>query len=155
MIHSGMTDTLPPAPAPSAILEATLYAEDLDLAEAFYGSLLGLECIQRIGERHVFFRVGPSILLIFNPHKTVLPPNNPRLPVPAHGAHGHGHVCFTLDREAIDSMRQRLATANVTIDTEFDWPNGAKSLYVRDPAGNSVEFAEGWLWGATDSGSPA
>ena len=27
-----------------------------------------------------------------------------------------------------------------------DWPNGARSLYFRDPAGNSVEIAEPRLW---------
>ena len=26
------------------------------------------------------------------------------------------------------------------------WPNGARSIYVRDPAGNSLEFAEPALW---------
>ena len=43
-------------------------------------------------------------------------------------------------------METRLQAAGVEIDTSFDWPNGARSLYVRDPAGNSVEFAEPWLW---------
>jgi catechol 2,3-dioxygenase-like lactoylglutathione lyase family enzyme len=29
---------------------------------------------------------------------------------------------------------------------EFDWPNGAHSMYFRDPAGNSLEIAERALW---------
>ena len=33
------------------IVCAALYAEDLDAAEAFYGALLGMERIQRVGNR--------------------------------------------------------------------------------------------------------
>jgi catechol 2,3-dioxygenase-like lactoylglutathione lyase family enzyme len=55
------------APALEGILEAALYADDLDRAEAFYGTVLGLERITRAGNRHVFFRCGDGVLLIFNP----------------------------------------------------------------------------------------
>ncbi|MEY8839730.1 VOC family protein [Cribrihabitans sp. XS_ASV171] len=138
--------TLPDAPTPDAILEAAIYAADLDAAETFYGDLLGLEKLIRIDGRHVFYRLGAAVLLVFNPDRTGDPPGNPDLPVPPHGARGPGHVCFTLDRDGIAAMRARLEAAQVPIDTEFDWPNGARSLYVRDPAGNSVEFAEARLW---------
>ncbi len=57
------------APALEGILETALYADDLDAAEAFYGSVLGLEKITRAGNRHVFFRCGSGVLLIFNPAK--------------------------------------------------------------------------------------
>lgn len=137
----------PEIPAPSAILEAALYVDDLDAAERFYGEVLGLEKIQRIEDRHVFFRVGASVLLIFNPEETRQPPLNPDLPVPPHGALGPGHVCLVLTRDEIAAMRKHLLDWNIPLDAEFDWPNGARSLYVRDPAGNSVEFAEGHLWG--------
>ena len=72
------------------ILETAIYAEDLDAAEAFYGGLLGLEKVLRAGDRHVFFRCGPGILLIFNPTETVKPPSDDALPVPPHGATGPG-----------------------------------------------------------------
>ncbi len=136
----------PEIPAPSAILEAALYVDDLDAAERFYGEVLGLEKIQRIEDRHVFFRVGASVLLIFNPERTQQPPLNPDLPVPPHGALGPGHVCLVLTRDEMAAMRKHLLDWNIPLDAEFDWPNGARSLYVRDPAGNSVEFAEGHLW---------
>ena len=64
------------------ILETALYANDLDAAEAFYGGILGLEKVLRAGNRHVFFRCGPGILLIFNPAETVKPPPAGALPVP-------------------------------------------------------------------------
>ncbi len=136
----------PDIPAPSAILEAALYVDDLDAAEDFYGELLGLEKIQRVTDRHVFFRIGGSVLLIFNADESEKPPGNPDLPVPPHGARGPGHVCLVLTRDEIAAMRKHLLNWNIPVDAEFDWPNGARSLYVRDPAGNSVEFSEGHLW---------
>jgi catechol 2,3-dioxygenase-like lactoylglutathione lyase family enzyme len=139
-------DDLPPAPAPGAVLETALYVDDLDAAIGFYQGLLGLEPFQTVPERHVFFRVGNAVLLVFNPHQTEKPTRNPRLPVPPHGARGPGHVCFAMPRAEITAIRARLVDAGVAVDAEFDWPNGAHSLYVRDPAGNSVEFAEPWLW---------
>jgi catechol 2,3-dioxygenase-like lactoylglutathione lyase family enzyme len=135
-------------PAITGLLEAALYAEDLDAAAAFYGSLLGLTEIAQVPGRHVFFRCGPTILLVFRASATVIPSTDPALPVPTHGASGEGHVCFAADNAAIDRIRDRLARAGIAIEADFRWPNGARSLYVRDPAGNSVEFAEPHLWEA-------
>jgi catechol 2,3-dioxygenase-like lactoylglutathione lyase family enzyme len=132
---------------PARILETALYVDDLDAAEAFYGGLLGLERIARVGERHVFFRCGPGILLVFNPEETRLPPQNPTMPVPPHGATGEGHVCFALGADDLVAQHAVLVREGITIEADFRWPNGARSIYIRDPAGNSVEFAEPRLWG--------
>ena len=137
---------LPDAPAPTAILEAALYVDDLDAAEDFYGTLIGLPRIRRIGDRHIFFRVGIGTLLVFNTTETLKPTRNPRFPVPPHGAVGAGHFCFAQPREDMDQMRIRLIAAGVSIESEFDWPNGVHSIYFRDPAGNSIEIAEPHLW---------
>jgi catechol 2,3-dioxygenase-like lactoylglutathione lyase family enzyme len=129
------------------VLETSLYAADLDAAEAFYGNLLGLEKVARAGERHVFFRLDGSMLLIFNPAETAHPPAPGALPVPPHGASGPGHMAFAAGTGEIDVLKARLEAAGVEAEADFTWPNGARSLYVRDPAGNSVEFAEPRLWG--------
>jgi catechol 2,3-dioxygenase-like lactoylglutathione lyase family enzyme len=139
-------DPLPAAPPLSAVLEAALYAEDLDAAESFYGGVLGLERIVRVGVRHVFYRVGAAVLLVFNPAETPRPPSNPDLPVPPHGATGPGHLCLAATREQIDLWRARLEAAGHPIEADFLWPNGARSIYFRDPAGNSLEIAEPRLW---------
>jgi catechol 2,3-dioxygenase-like lactoylglutathione lyase family enzyme len=132
---------------PDAVLETALYAPDLDAAEAFYGGILGLPRVARVGERHVFFRVGRSMLLVFNPAETERPATGAALPVPGHGARGPGHVAFAATAEDLDRWRERLGAAGVAIEADFRWPNGARSIYVRDPAGNSVELAEPRLWG--------
>lgn len=136
-----------PAPPPiSGLLEAALYAEDLDAARDFYHRLLGMEVVAWVEGRHIFFRAGLTVLLVFNPHETVKPSQNPDLPVPSHGATGAGHVCLCASRSDIAVWRNHLTQESVAIEAEFDWPNGARSLYLRDPAGNSVEFAEPRLW---------
>lgn len=133
-------------PPPAAVLEAALYAEDLDLAEAFYGGVLGLEKVTRHGDRHVFFRAGRMIVLIFNPAQTRLPTDNPDLPVPPHGADGPGHLCFAASAAELSAWRDRLDAAGYPVEADFHWPNGARSIYFRDPAGNSLEMAEPRLW---------
>ena len=128
------------------ILETALYASDLDAAEAFYAGVLGLAVITRVKNRHVFFSLGRSMLLVFNPDETVKPAPAGALPVPAHGAKGPGHACFRVSAERIDTVRDALEVAGTPIEADFRWPNGARSLYFRDPAGNSLECAEGALW---------
>ncbi|WP_135503372.1 VOC family protein [Roseovarius aestuariivivens] len=139
-------DSLPPAPPIDAVLEAALYTTDLDAAEAFYGGVLELEEVVRVDGRHIFYRVGATILLIFNPEATKVPTDNPRLPVPAHGATGKGHLCFAATREQMAAWADRLTAAGHPIEADFEWPNGARSIYFRDPAGNSLEMAEPRLW---------
>jgi catechol 2,3-dioxygenase-like lactoylglutathione lyase family enzyme len=131
---------------PARVLETALYAPDLDAAERFYGGLLALPRVTRAGNRHVFFRCGQAMLLIFNPAETRRPPADPAMPVPPHAATGPGHLAFAADAAALDRWHARLTEAGVAIEADFLWPNGARSIYVRDPAGNSVEFAEPRLW---------
>lgn len=135
---------------PTAILETVLYASDLDLAEAFYRDVVGLELVTRTHNRQLFFKLGRQMLLIFNPTETVkAPAPDARLPVPPHGSSGSGHVCFAATADEIDRWRQRLMAAGIAIEADFEWPAGGRSIYFRDPAGNSLEFAEPRIWGFT------
>ncbi|MEL7116518.1 MAG: VOC family protein [Pseudomonadota bacterium] len=129
------------------LLEAALYVEDLDRAEGFYGNLLGLEKILRLDGRHVFFRCGTTVLLCFIAEETRRAQPGADLPVPTHGATGPGHVCFAVDGDDIDDIVLRCEAHGVEIEADFQWPNGARSVYVRDPDENSIEFAEPRLWG--------
>ncbi len=129
------------------ILETALYAENLEETAAFYGNVLGLERVVEVPGRHVFFRVEGGVLLVFDPQATVQPPRDARMPVPPHGAHGEGHVCFAGTAAEIEDWASRLTKAGVEIEADFHWPQGGRSIYFRDPAGNSVEFAEPRIWG--------
>lgn len=135
------------APVSSGVLEAAVYVEDLDATEAFYGGLLGLERLTRRDGRHVFFRCGDSVILTFIAQATQQPPDpEAALPVPPHGAVGPGHVCLAAEAEQLNEWERHLRDNNVEIEADFYWPNGARSIYLRDPAGNSVEIADKTLW---------
>lgn len=125
------------------VLETCLYAQDLDAAAAFYEEVLALEVASRVAERHVFFRCADAMLLLFDPRRT----RDPEGEVPPHGAAGPGHVAFAVHAEDMDSWRTRLERAGVPVEKEVRWPGGGRSIYVRDPAGNSVELASPTIWG--------
>lgn len=132
---------------PQAVLETILYAQDLDVAEAFYRDVLGLEPVSKQPGRQVFYRLKSQMLLIFNPGATVEPPApDAKLPVPPHGALGQGHVCFAATAEEISLWRAHLEAKGVAIEADFEWPGGGRSIYFRDPAGNALEFAEPRIW---------
>lgn len=132
---------------PTGVLETVLYAGDLAAAEAFYRDVLGLEPFQKVAGRHLFYRCGGQVLLIFNPDATRVPPAPGALPVPPHGAEGSGHVCFRASAAEIDRWVERLTAKAVSIEADFEWPRGGRSIYFRDPAGNCLEMAEPRIWG--------
>jgi catechol 2,3-dioxygenase-like lactoylglutathione lyase family enzyme len=141
----------PPATlAPIAgVLETCLYAPDLDAVERFYVDVLGLEPFAREPGRHLFVRCGAGMLLVFDPARTSTEPGSVGgVAVPAHGTRGPGHVCLRIEAGALPAWRERFERAGVAIEAEIAWPRGGTSLYVRDPAGNSVELAPAIIWGA-------
>jgi len=124
------------------IFESVLYAEDLAAAERFYSGTLGLEVLTR-SELMVSFRGAHGALLVFDPRQSS--PSGRE--VPSHGRAGAGHLAFAASDEEREEWKQRLIAAGVAIEAEVDWDQGGRSLYFRDPAGNSIEFAPLTLWG--------
>jgi catechol 2,3-dioxygenase-like lactoylglutathione lyase family enzyme len=132
------------------VLEAAIYADDLDAARRFYGGVLGLPEVVAQDGRHVFFRCGQTVLLVFRPEASEQPPAPDALPVPPHGARGAGHVCLTVAEADLPALLDHLTEAGIAIESDLRWPHGPRSIYVRDPAGNSVEFASPALWGLSE-----
>lgn len=132
---------------PTGVLEAAIYVDDLDQTQRFYADVVGLDVIARVDPRHVFFACGASVVLAFVAEETRIPSGDANLPVPTHGAVGPGHICFSVPGEDLDGWVEHLTANGVEIEADFHWPHGPRSVYVRDPAGNSVEFAEPKLWG--------
>jgi len=128
--------------SPPRIFESVLYADDLPAAERFYRDILGLEVISSI-DLMVAFRCAGSVLLIFNPELSSAAGRD----VPSHGRLGEGHLAFAATDVEREEWKQRLISAGVAIEAEIDWEQGGRSLYFRDPAGNSIEFAPLTLWG--------
>jgi catechol 2,3-dioxygenase-like lactoylglutathione lyase family enzyme len=125
------------------VVETSAYVDDLDRAERFYGDVLGLELIAKEAGRHVFFGVGDrDVLLLFQPETTLKGDQ-----LPAHGSRGPGHFALGIPADSLDDWRLHLQACGVAIEKEVDWPRGGRSLYFRDPAGNSVELIIPGVWG--------
>jgi catechol 2,3-dioxygenase-like lactoylglutathione lyase family enzyme len=126
-----------------SLVETGIYVDDLDEAERFYAGVLGLAVLAREPGRHVFFRVGrSSVLLAFVAEATLQGDA-----LPAHGARGPGHFALGVPAGSLNGWRSRLAGHGVVIEKEVQWPLGGRSLYFRDPAGNSVEVLTPGVWG--------
>ena len=86
-------------PAPLRILETVLYARDLAAIEICYRHVLGLEPFAAVAGRHIFYRCGDQMLLIFKPSATRSSPASGALPVPPHGAEGRGMLLRASSRD--------------------------------------------------------
>ena len=123
---------------PRRVYETVVYAADLAAAIAFYRGVLGLRQV----DDGAFRLDDGGMLLLFDPASS----SRPGRPVPSHGATGAGHVAFLVAEGELDAWRESLRAQSVELEQEKEWPGGGRSIYVRDPAGNSVELVEGDLW---------
>lgn len=128
------------------IAEVCIYGRDLERMRAFYDALFGTTPVLQEEGRHIFYRLGDIMFLIFNPDRT-----RESGDVPPHGCYGEGHVAFYVEEEEYDGWKERLREMGVEIEREVRWGNGGRSLYFRDPAGNSLEIttAKTWAWART------
>lgn len=123
------------------ILETALYVKNIDKAEQFYNEVFGFQTYSKSGNRHVFFKIGESMLLLFNAQETIKDGS-----VPTHGMQGQGHIAFAIEHHELEIWRKRLQIKNVQIEREITWLSGGKSIYFRDIDGNSLELATPDTW---------
>ncbi len=128
------------SPKITGILETVLYVSDIDRAERFYLEVMGLTQIGKEPGRHVFFRVGSGVLLLFRAERT-----RRTTSLPPHGADGEIHVCFTASPLEYESWKTRIADRGIALLQETEWPRG-RSFYFRDPDGNLLEIADADIW---------
>ncbi len=127
---------------PESVLETVLYAEDLDACRDFYVDVLGLELVSDMRPLSLAFRIGPgAVLLVFDPRES----RAAGRVVPSHGADGVGHVAFRIRDADHDAWLARFADADVEVEQEHVWKAG-RSIYVRDPASNSIELITEDIW---------
>jgi catechol 2,3-dioxygenase-like lactoylglutathione lyase family enzyme len=129
------------------VIETCIYASDLNAAERFYGQILKLEQVSKEQNRHLFYKCGDGMLLIFNPEHTASEQTFVNgNPVPLHGSTGPGHLALAVESQDIPKWKERLNKWNINIESEITWPNGFNSIYFRDPAGNSIELVASGFW---------
>jgi len=129
----------------SEVLESALYVLDLQAAEKFYSEVLGLTFYSKMEGRHVFFRCGNRMVLLFNAEATAVSAGGPK-DAPTHGAKGEGHLAFAAKDSEIDQWKRHLARNGVEIEKEIRSRNG-RAIYFRDPSQNSLEIASPRIWG--------
>ena len=129
-------------PPIAGILETVLYYKDQDETERFYSEVLGLRLIGKEAGRHLFYRAGSSVFLLFDPAST----DTTEGKLPPHGAAGSVHVCFLAATEAYESWKQYLPGRGVEVIQERRWSDQGHSFYFRDPADNLLEIANMDFW---------
>lgn len=117
------------------IKETCLYLKDLEKAKQFYQDVLGLEVIHYSPEKHLFFKVGASVLLCFNPADSKLKESPP-----AHFGGGNQHFAFEIHHSEYNLTKNEVLKKGIEIIDEVTWASGRKSFYFRDPEGNILEI---------------
>jgi len=127
-------------PKLSHIKETGIYIKDLKAAKKFYHDVLGLEPFIEKLSRHLFYKIGNTILIIFNPEATMeehyLPP---------HGIKGIGHIAFEINSEDVKAWKDHLKKHNVEILKEASF-GGGTSFYFHDPGQNLIELITKESW---------
>jgi catechol-2,3-dioxygenase len=117
------------------IKETCLYVQDLEKAMQFYHELLELPIINYDSGKHIFFKLGSSVLLCFNPEDS-----KNKVSPPGHFGGGKQHVAFEVSNSDYAKVKQDIAAKGIKIIDEVVWKSGAESFYFEDPEGNILEI---------------
>lgn len=123
------------------IKESCLYVSELERSKNFYTTVLGFEMIGFVPGRHVFFKVGSSVLLCFLNAATMHDEH-----LPAHDGNGHLHIAFEVEKCDYEAFKEMLVNKNIVIEHEHSWPGGFLSFYFRDPDGHLLEIVQPGMW---------
>ena len=123
------------------IKETCLYLHDLEGAKRFYHDKLGFEVISYVPMRHIFFRVGASVLLCFNPSDS-----KNKVSPPGHFAEGNQHFAFEVHPEAYEASKKKIKGMGIEITDSVTWRSGQESFYFNDPEGNVLEIVPLGVW---------
>jgi catechol 2,3-dioxygenase-like lactoylglutathione lyase family enzyme len=134
-------------PQLDGILETALYVDDLDIAKAFYATVMGLPeifsdirmAVYGLGDDRVLllFKRGASAVALEAPGGGVIPP---------HDGSGPIHIAFAVADADFPAWETYLAAHDIYIESRIDWPRGGHAIYFRDPDGHLLELASRRLW---------
>ena len=114
---------------------------DLEGAKKFYHDKLGLEIIHYDEGKHIFFRVGQSVLLCFNPDSS-----REKKSPPAHFAEGNQHYAFEVEPESYEQVKEKILSLGIPIIDRLVWKSGQESFYFNDHEHNILEIVPVGVW---------
>ena len=123
------------------IKETCLYVSDLDQSYVFYHNKSGLPLISRVPNRHVFFRLGSSVLLCFLPEVT-----KEEQELPPHYAWGKQHIAFEVNQTKYSETKESIIQKGIAITHTHQWKGGFESFYFEDPDGHVLEIVPQGMW---------
>ncbi len=123
------------------IKETCLYIHDLEGAKRFYHELLDLPIISYVADKHIFFRVGSSVLLCFNPEDS-----KQKESPPGHFAEGTQHYAFEVDPKDYLLVKEKIKKLGIPITDEVIWASGQESFYFEDHENNVLEIVPLGIW---------
>lgn len=123
------------------IKETALYVKNLDQTEAFYKEKLALKVISKVEGRHVFFRVGSSVLLCFLAEKTKRDNS-----LPSHYGEGKLHIAFEVPKERYPEIKEEIVSNGIEVEYVEEWGEQYQSFYFRDPDGHLLEVVPQGMW---------
>lgn len=119
------------------LVELTLEVDDLELGEAFYTEVLGLETLDRQTDR-VWLAVGSETRLgLWCAGKKEFGDQGGR----------HVHFAFSVGSDQLPLLADRIRQAGFSVRGPVTHPGGDRSIYFKDPFGNLVE-----AWDLLDRG---
>jgi catechol 2,3-dioxygenase-like lactoylglutathione lyase family enzyme len=122
------------ATAVKALGEIALRVNDLDKSQVFYEKAIGLELMKRF-DHAAFFRIADG----YGGHTAILALFDRSIPV-AQASTTIDHVAFTIALEDFEAEKRRFEALGLAVSTTTHAWVHWRSLYVRDPDGNNVEF---------------
>ncbi len=123
------------------IKETCLYFPNLNVAREFYHDKLGFAIISELEGKHIFFRVGSSVLLCFNPSDS----RTKKSPPPHYGS-GPVHFAFEVRPEDYQAHKREIELLGITILDHVKWREGLESFYFEDPEGHLCEIVPQGVW---------
>ncbi|MBC5775224.1 VOC family protein [Pontibacter sp. KCTC 32443] len=123
------------------IKETCLYVTDLAQTKAFYNGLLKFKVIGEVPGRHIFFRVGSSVLLCFIAAVSRKPGS-----LPPHFGSGQLHLAFEVSKEQYHKTKAEVEQNGIQLEQEYDWGGGFLSFYFRDPDLHLLEVVMEGMW---------
>ncbi len=133
-------ERMPKAAPTDRAMEIVLEVADLERAAHFYRDVLGMSEITQFGADRpaIWVKAAPGTYL------GLWTAQAGGAGVGVHGSRGgaHVHLAFLVPTGALEGIEARLGAAGITPEGRVEFGLGQHSLFLYDPDGNVIEFAD-------------